>query len=149
MSDVGDWRVTTTQAYKFYHALSDNHVPVVFITYPVPGHSPADPVAGRVAAMDGVDEGASGGCAGRKRGRALGVARRASADLGRYQVENRHRSLSGGMVVRRRQATIGSKGPTFGPQILATQILFAAISAGLARRWWVFPLPLRSWRPQA
>jgi dipeptidyl aminopeptidase/acylaminoacyl peptidase len=44
MSDVGDWRVTTTQAYKLYHALSDNHVPVKFVAYPVPGHFPSDPV---------------------------------------------------------------------------------------------------------
>lgn len=44
MSDVGDWRVTTTQAYKLFHALKDNKVPVTFIAYPVPGHSPADPI---------------------------------------------------------------------------------------------------------
>lgn len=44
MSDVGDWRVTTTQAYKLFHALKDNGVPVKFIAYPVPGHSPADPI---------------------------------------------------------------------------------------------------------
>lgn len=44
MSDVGDWRVTTTQAYKLYHALQDNKVTVKFIAYPVPGHSPADPI---------------------------------------------------------------------------------------------------------
>jgi len=47
MSDVGDWRVTTTQAYKLYHALRDNNVPVQFIAYPVPGHSPADPIRAR------------------------------------------------------------------------------------------------------
>jgi dipeptidyl aminopeptidase/acylaminoacyl peptidase len=47
MSDVGDWRVTTTQAYKLYHALKDNHVPVTFVAYPVPGHSPADPIRAR------------------------------------------------------------------------------------------------------
>lgn len=47
MSDVGDWRVTTTQAYKLFHALKDNHVPVSFIAYPVPGHSPSDPIRGR------------------------------------------------------------------------------------------------------
>ena len=47
LSDVGDWRVTTTQAYKLYHALRDNHVPVQFIAYPVPGHSPADPLRAR------------------------------------------------------------------------------------------------------
>ncbi len=44
MSDVGDWRVTTTQAYKLYHALKDNHVMVKFIAYPVPGHFPSDPL---------------------------------------------------------------------------------------------------------
>jgi dipeptidyl aminopeptidase/acylaminoacyl peptidase len=47
MSDVGDWRVTTTQAYKLYHALYDNKVMVKFIAYPVPGHSPADPIRSR------------------------------------------------------------------------------------------------------
>ena len=47
MSDVGDWRVTTTQAYKLYHALKDNNVPVKFIAFPVPGHSPADPIRAR------------------------------------------------------------------------------------------------------
>ena len=47
LSDVGDWRVTTTQAYKLYHALRDNHVPVQFIAYPVPGHSPSDPLRAR------------------------------------------------------------------------------------------------------
>lgn len=47
MSDVGDWRVTTTQAYKLYHALKDNNVPVKFIAFPVPGHAPADPIRAR------------------------------------------------------------------------------------------------------
>ncbi len=47
MSDVGDWRVTTTQAYKFFHALKDNGVAVKFMAYPVPGHSPADPIRAR------------------------------------------------------------------------------------------------------
>lgn len=47
MSDVGDWRVTTTQAYKLYHALKDNGVPVKFVAFPVPGHSPADPIRSR------------------------------------------------------------------------------------------------------
>jgi dipeptidyl aminopeptidase/acylaminoacyl peptidase len=47
LSDVGDWRVTTTQAYKFYHALKDNRIPVSFVAYPVPGHSPADPIRSR------------------------------------------------------------------------------------------------------
>lgn len=47
MSDVGDWRVVTTEAYKLYHALRDNNVPVKFIAYPVPGHSPADPIRAR------------------------------------------------------------------------------------------------------
>ncbi len=39
--------VTTTQAYKLYHALKDNNVPVKFIAFPVPGHSPADPIRSR------------------------------------------------------------------------------------------------------
>ena len=47
MSDVGDWRVTTTQAYKFYHALRDNQTTVSFVAYPAPGHSPADPIRSR------------------------------------------------------------------------------------------------------
>jgi dipeptidyl aminopeptidase/acylaminoacyl peptidase len=47
LSDVGDWRVTTTQAYKFYHALKDNGVQVSFFAYPVAGHSPADPIRSR------------------------------------------------------------------------------------------------------
>ena len=47
LSDVGDWRVTTTQAYKLMHALKDNHVPVKFVAYPVPGHFPADPIRAR------------------------------------------------------------------------------------------------------
>jgi dipeptidyl aminopeptidase/acylaminoacyl peptidase len=47
MSDVGDWRVTTTQAYKLFHALKDNGVTVKFVAFPVPGHSPADPLRSR------------------------------------------------------------------------------------------------------
>lgn len=47
MADVGDWRVTIPQAYKLYRALSDNKVEVKFIAYPVPGHSPADPIRAR------------------------------------------------------------------------------------------------------
>jgi dipeptidyl aminopeptidase/acylaminoacyl peptidase len=47
LSDVGDWRVTVTQSYKLYHALKDNGVTVKFIAYPVPGHSPADPIRAR------------------------------------------------------------------------------------------------------
>jgi dipeptidyl aminopeptidase/acylaminoacyl peptidase len=47
ISDVGDWRVTTTQAYKLFHALKDNGVTVKFVAYPVPGHSPADPIRAR------------------------------------------------------------------------------------------------------
>jgi dipeptidyl aminopeptidase/acylaminoacyl peptidase len=47
LSDVGDWRVTTTPAYKLMHALKDNNVPVKFVAYPVPGHFPADPIRAR------------------------------------------------------------------------------------------------------
>jgi dipeptidyl aminopeptidase/acylaminoacyl peptidase len=41
---MGDYRVTPTQSYKLYHALADNNVPTQFIAYPLPGHSPTDPV---------------------------------------------------------------------------------------------------------
>jgi len=47
MSDVGDYRVPIPQAYKLYHALRDNGVPVKFIAFPVTGHSPADPIRAR------------------------------------------------------------------------------------------------------
>jgi dipeptidyl aminopeptidase/acylaminoacyl peptidase len=47
LSDVGDYRVPTTQAYKLYHALKDNGVAVKFIAYPVTGHSPTDPIRAR------------------------------------------------------------------------------------------------------
>jgi dipeptidyl aminopeptidase/acylaminoacyl peptidase len=40
----GDYRVTVTQSYQLYHALRDNGVPTQFIVYPLPGHSPTDPV---------------------------------------------------------------------------------------------------------
>lgn len=44
MCDTGDVRVPITQTFQYYHALRDNGVPVKFIAYPVPGHSPEDPV---------------------------------------------------------------------------------------------------------
>lgn len=47
LCDVGDYRVPIPQAYKLYHALHDNGVPVKFIAYPVSGHSPADPIRAR------------------------------------------------------------------------------------------------------
>ena len=47
LCDVGDYRVPIPQAYKLYHALRDNNVPVKFIAYPVSGHSPADPIRAR------------------------------------------------------------------------------------------------------
>jgi dipeptidyl aminopeptidase/acylaminoacyl peptidase len=47
MALTGDYRVTVTQSYKLYHALRDNQVPVEFIAYPLPGHSPTDPVHSR------------------------------------------------------------------------------------------------------
>jgi dipeptidyl aminopeptidase/acylaminoacyl peptidase len=47
LSDTGDYRVTVTQSYKLYHALRDNGVPTRFFAYPIPGHSPADPVRQR------------------------------------------------------------------------------------------------------
>ncbi len=47
LSDVGDYRVTITQAYGLYHALKDNGVQTQFFAYPVSGHSPSDPVRQR------------------------------------------------------------------------------------------------------
>jgi dipeptidyl aminopeptidase/acylaminoacyl peptidase len=47
MSDTGDFRVPMTQALKLYHALKDNGVETKFIAYPVPGHSPKDPIRQR------------------------------------------------------------------------------------------------------
>ena len=41
---TGDYRVPMMQSYRLYHALRDNGVPVQFIGYPLPGHSPTDPV---------------------------------------------------------------------------------------------------------
>jgi len=41
---TGDYRVPIMQSYRLYHALRDNGVPVQFIGYPLPGHSPTDPV---------------------------------------------------------------------------------------------------------
>ena len=47
LCDVGDYRVPIPEAYKLYHALKDNGVPVKFVAYPVLGHSPADPIRAR------------------------------------------------------------------------------------------------------
>ena len=47
MSNTGDARVAITGSYVLYHALKDNNVPVQFIGYPGPGHSPWDPVRQR------------------------------------------------------------------------------------------------------
>jgi dipeptidyl aminopeptidase/acylaminoacyl peptidase len=44
LCNTGDYRVTITQSYRLYHALADNGVPAKFYAYPLPGHSPADPV---------------------------------------------------------------------------------------------------------
>jgi dipeptidyl aminopeptidase/acylaminoacyl peptidase len=44
MQNMGDYRVTPTQAFKLYHALRDNGVETQFIGYPLPGHNAADPV---------------------------------------------------------------------------------------------------------
>lgn len=41
---TGDYRVPIMQSYRLYHALRDNGVPVEFVGYPLPGHSPTDPV---------------------------------------------------------------------------------------------------------
>lgn len=47
LSNTGDYRVTITQSYRLYHALRDNGVTTQFIAYPLPGHSPSDPVHSR------------------------------------------------------------------------------------------------------
>lgn len=47
LSDTGDYRVPITQSYELYHALRDRGIATQFIGYPVPGHSPADPVHAR------------------------------------------------------------------------------------------------------
>src|SRR5882672_1387540 len=44
LHDTGDARVPITHSYRLYHALRDNGVPVKFVTYPVAGHTPPDPV---------------------------------------------------------------------------------------------------------
>jgi dipeptidyl aminopeptidase/acylaminoacyl peptidase len=44
LHDTGDYRVTITQSYEWFHALRDNGVVAQFIAYPVYGHSPTDPV---------------------------------------------------------------------------------------------------------
>jgi len=44
MHDTGDARVTVTQGYSLYHALKDNGIPVKFVSFPIPGHAPGDPV---------------------------------------------------------------------------------------------------------
>lgn len=43
LSDTGDYRVPTPQAYEFYHALKDNHVETRFVAAPRYGHFPNDP----------------------------------------------------------------------------------------------------------
>jgi dipeptidyl aminopeptidase/acylaminoacyl peptidase len=47
LSNTGDARVAVTGSYVLYRALRDNNVPVQFIGYPGPGHSPGDPVRQR------------------------------------------------------------------------------------------------------
>ena len=44
LQDTGDYRVTITQGYELYHALKDRGVRTELYTYPIGGHSPADPV---------------------------------------------------------------------------------------------------------
>lgn len=46
LSDTGDYRVPTPQAFEFYHALRDNHVEARFVMLPRRGYFPGDP-AGR------------------------------------------------------------------------------------------------------
>src|SRR5262249_23692717 len=44
MQNMGDYRVTPTQAFKLYHVLKDNGVETRFIGYPLTGHNASDPV---------------------------------------------------------------------------------------------------------
>ncbi|HKV28388.1 MAG TPA: S9 family peptidase [Candidatus Acidoferrales bacterium] len=44
LQDTGDFRVTLTQGFEWYHALKDNGTPVRFFVYPTGGHFPSDPV---------------------------------------------------------------------------------------------------------
>ncbi len=47
VADTGDYRVPITQSYRLYHALRDRGVATQFIAYPIPGHSPNDPIRRR------------------------------------------------------------------------------------------------------
>ncbi len=44
LSDTGDYRVPTVQAYAFYHALKESGKTVEFVAIPAYGHFPSDPV---------------------------------------------------------------------------------------------------------
>ena len=44
LHNVNDFRVPIANAYKFYHALRDNGVPVRFVAFPIAAHVPSDPV---------------------------------------------------------------------------------------------------------
>ncbi|GAB3590168.1 alpha/beta hydrolase family protein [Hymenobacter daeguensis] len=44
LHNVNDYRVPIANAYKLYHALKDNHVPVRFVAFPITAHVPSDPV---------------------------------------------------------------------------------------------------------
>jgi dipeptidyl aminopeptidase/acylaminoacyl peptidase len=44
LSDTGDYRVPTVQAYAFYHALKESGKTVQFVAIPAYGHFPSDPV---------------------------------------------------------------------------------------------------------
>ncbi len=47
LSDTGDTRVPIANSFELFHALKDNGVTTRFFAYPIPGHSPADPIRGR------------------------------------------------------------------------------------------------------
>jgi dipeptidyl aminopeptidase/acylaminoacyl peptidase len=55
LSNTGDYRVPITQSYQLYHVLRDNGVETKFYAYPLPGHSPADPVHSRDADRRWID----------------------------------------------------------------------------------------------
>jgi dipeptidyl aminopeptidase/acylaminoacyl peptidase len=47
LANTEDPRVTVTQSYKLYHALTDNGVTTRFIAWPLPAHNASDPIRQR------------------------------------------------------------------------------------------------------
>jgi dipeptidyl aminopeptidase/acylaminoacyl peptidase len=47
LSDTADARVPIVQSYRLFHILKEDGVTTRFFAYPIPGHSPSDPVRAR------------------------------------------------------------------------------------------------------